>query len=231
MPGVDKWRYTRIDTLSEAGRLDSRAELRQTGHLHENAQIVLVREGWRRFSTPAGSILIEAGHFGVIPAGCFHEPTMSDGTSVLNLYLPTKDLRVAGLVKPVVGRLWTTANIDELLDAVASLQRTGECSEEKSDAMHRLVAGTRYPVAMIAKRLDMSTDGMIRVFKRRYGTTPGNFRKLWRLDKARKLLREGSSPAEAALGASFSDQSHLGRIFMRAYGTTPGAYRIGLDQP
>ncbi|MBK3424872.1 helix-turn-helix domain-containing protein, partial [Methylobacterium ajmalii] len=68
---------------------------------------------------------------------------------------------------------------------------------------------------------------LARAFRRRFGTSPHACLVELRLVRARALLRERVPPAEAALMAGFSDQSHLGRWFRRAYGLTPAAYRRG----
>lgn len=46
-----------------------------------------------------------------------------------------------------------------------------------------------------------------------------------RVDRARHLLERGLSPAETALAAGFSDQSHFTNYFTAYTGLTPGAYR------
>ena len=46
-----------------------------------------------------------------------------------------------------------------------------------------------------------------------------------RVDRARHLLERGLSPAETALAAGFSDQSHFTNCFTAITGLTPGAYR------
>ena len=45
------------------------------------------------------------------------------------------------------------------------------------------------------------------------------------MDRARHLLERGLSPAETALVAGFSDQSHFTNYFTAYTGLTPGAYR------
>lgn len=64
-----------------------------------------------------------------------------------------------------------------------------------------------------------------RVFKSAYGIAPHAYLVQHRLNRARKLLSDGLSPADVAAAAGFADQSHLGRWFRRAFGLTPAAYR------
>ena len=46
-----------------------------------------------------------------------------------------------------------------------------------------------------------------------------------RLDRARRMLTQHISLADAAFACGFADQSHLTRQFRRAYGVTPGRWR------
>lgn len=64
----------------------------------------------------------------------------------------------------------------------------------------------------------------LRLFKERVGMTPHQFRLASQVSLGRRLLRDGASPAEAALAAGFSDQSHFHRHFKRLSGLTPGAF-------
>jgi len=61
-----------------------------------------------------------------------------------------------------------------------------------------------------------------------FGTSPSRFRTMRRLDEARRLLGQGASLAEAALGAGFFDQSHMSRKFKGAYGLSPGKWLAAL---
>jgi AraC-like DNA-binding protein len=46
-----------------------------------------------------------------------------------------------------------------------------------------------------------------------------------RAEKARGLIRNGSSLAAAAASCGFADQSHMTRVFVRQFGFTPGAWK------
>jgi len=62
---------------------------------------------------------------------------------------------------------------------------------------------------------------LARDFRAAYGTSPRTFRTMRQLDRARRLITQGNSLADAAAEAGFSDQSHMTRMFKRAYGLTP----------
>ena len=77
----------------------------------------------------------------------------------------------------------------------------------------------------LAAAAGLSRFHLIRVFQRRYGLTPFAYQRNRRIEKARAVLRAGSSIADAAAAAGFADQSHLGRSFRAVMGSTPGEYR------
>lgn len=66
---------------------------------------------------------------------------------------------------------------------------------------------------------------LARQFRRRYGTSPHHYLVMRRLERARLLIRQGESLAEAAASSGFADQSHMTRHFRRAYGQSPGRWR------
>jgi len=64
-----------------------------------------------------------------------------------------------------------------------------------------------------------------RAFTSAYGLAPSDYQRQLRIRRARRLLADGTPPAEAAAAAGFADQPHLTRWFRRYYGITPAAYR------
>lgn len=63
-----------------------------------------------------------------------------------------------------------------------------------------------------------------RDFRALLGTSPYRYLVLRRLDKARRMMLDGTTPGEAAYACGFADQSHLGRHFKRAFGLSPQAW-------
>jgi len=49
-----------------------------------------------------------------------------------------------------------------------------------------------------------------------------------RVRRARQLLADGQTPAQAAVQAGFADQSHMTRAFVRQLGITPSRYRAAV---
>jgi AraC-like DNA-binding protein len=65
---------------------------------------------------------------------------------------------------------------------------------------------------------------LVRAFARELGTTPHAYVVQRRVRLARQLLLAGETPASAAQGAGFADQSHMTRAFVRHFGITPARY-------
>ncbi|MBP1843591.1 AraC-like DNA-binding protein [Rhizobium petrolearium] len=63
-----------------------------------------------------------------------------------------------------------------------------------------------------------------RHFRKLLGTSPHRYLVMRRLDRAKHLLFEDGSLADAAFGAGFADQAHFTRHFKKAFGMTPGRW-------
>ena len=79
----------------------------------------------------------------------------------------------------------------------------------------------------LAGLADQSPYQFIRAFRRAYGMTPHAYVTDRRVALARRVLRAGITPSEAAARTGFCDQSHLNRAFKARYGVTPGIFRAG----
>ncbi len=87
---------------------------------------------------------------------------------------------------------------------------------------------SRYPIAELERVAGLDRWSLARQFRAAFGTSPSRFRTLRQLDHVRRLLRRGTSLAEAAIEAGFADQSHMSRQFKRAYGLTPARWLAAL---
>ena len=83
------------------------------------------------------------------------------------------------------------------------------------------------PVSLeqICRYTGLGKSTLLRAFTREKGITPYRYLETLRINRARKLLEEGRSPAEAALETGFSDQSHFTNYFTSFTGISPGSYR------
>lgn len=83
------------------------------------------------------------------------------------------------------------------------------------------------PVTTLARRAGLRRESFSRAFRRTAGLPPKAWLHCLRLEKARALLRQGKSIADAALAAGYADQSHFHRMFVKFYSVTPGCYQRG----
>lgn len=77
----------------------------------------------------------------------------------------------------------------------------------------------------LCRRAGVSSSTLLRAFGRAKGVTPYQYLESVRISEAKDLLDQGLPPAEVALRAGFTDQSHFTNCFTRFLGLSPGAYR------
>lgn len=77
---------------------------------------------------------------------------------------------------------------------------------------------------MLEAETGLNRYDLARQFRRLLGTSPHRYLVMRRLDRAKRMITEGSSLADAAIGSGFADQAHLTRHFRRAFGMTPGRW-------
>ena len=82
----------------------------------------------------------------------------------------------------------------------------------------------------LSRVADVNAFTLLRGFRQAYGLPPHAYQLQVRLRHAKRLLRQGETPAQSALLTGFADQSHLGRHFRRAFGVTPQVYRSGASK-
>lgn len=73
---------------------------------------------------------------------------------------------------------------------------------------------------------------LLRSFTKQKGISPYSFLETIRIDKAKHMLEEGTSPIEVALQTGFNDQSHFTNFFKKFIGLTPKQYmKIFSERP
>lgn len=77
----------------------------------------------------------------------------------------------------------------------------------------------------LATMAGLSKYQLLRRFERSYGVPPHAWLMQQRTERARTLIRNGTSLAQAATLCGFSDQSHMARLFVRQFGFTPGVWQ------
>lgn len=78
---------------------------------------------------------------------------------------------------------------------------------------------------VLCERSNLSKSTLLRAFTRSKGIMPYRYLQSVRIDRAKKLLEDGSTPIEAALQTGFADQSHFTNFFHMFIGLSPAAYR------
>ncbi|CAB3806903.1 hypothetical protein LMG28688_06438 [Paraburkholderia caffeinitolerans] len=86
--------------------------------------------------------------------------------------------------------------------------------------------GQAFSLADLAQAAGLSRFQLHRGFVQAFGVAPHQYLLHCRIGLARRLLKAGQAPAQAALAAGFCDQSHLNRAFARQFGVSPGRYRF-----
>lgn len=86
--------------------------------------------------------------------------------------------------------------------------------------------GQAFSLADLARAAGLSRFQLHRGFVHAFGVAPHQYILHCRIGLARRLLKAGHAPAQAALAAGFCDQSHLNRAFGRQFGISPGRYRL-----
>lgn len=81
----------------------------------------------------------------------------------------------------------------------------------------------------IAAAAEIDCFCLIRTFKRCMGMTPHAYLMQRRIDKGKRLLQSGLSPAQVAVDSGFFDQSHFTKQFKRYTGVTPSGYIRSFD--
>ena len=134
------------------------------------------------------------------------------------------DLMIDGLLRAITTILVRhdggkpTANIDRIHLSPARLAKVIELVEKRLDS--------EICLSDMARVAELSPFHFSRVFKLATGETPYQFVGSRRLDRARRMLTEGSMPlAELALCCGFASQSHFTAAFTKAMGMPPGRYR------
>nr|WP_316638837.1 AraC family transcriptional regulator [uncultured Roseateles sp.] len=77
----------------------------------------------------------------------------------------------------------------------------------------------------LAAMAGLSKYQLLRRFTQAYGLPPHAWLQQQRVERARRLIRDGDDLATAALASGFADQSHMTRLFGRQFGFTPGAWQ------
>ena len=120
----------------------------------------------------------------------------------------------------------------ELTDKLmhVDLDGTGESPRWLDTAREYLDACAMAPCKMddVASVVGVHRSHLGRVFRSRFGCSPGDYLRVRRLERAARLVVTSDEPlANVATRCGFFDQSHFTNSFRRQFGVTPARYRKG----
>ena len=126
---------------------------------------------------------------------------------------------------------WLRRAVAMLTDSESLLpadpEPAGRTAQQVLAALQRAAAATLDDDALaidtLARDCAISREHFHRIATRWLGLSPGDYLRAARMARARRLLLDGASIAQAAQACGFADQAHLTRWFSRHFGYTPGA--------
>lgn len=106
-------------------------------------------------------------------------------------------------------------------------ERKKEFSEEVESACEFMKNHYMEKISLdeICHHASMSKSALLRAFTLTKKITPYSYLQNIRISRAKELLEQGISPAQAALLTGFFDQSHFSNCFSRFIGLPPGVYQ------
>jgi AraC-like DNA-binding protein len=195
-----------------------------------DATLAGMRRSARRMHTSAqAGILLGSFHPGKASA-FFREPLheLFGTTAALSELVPPGELERAA------SRVAEAQNHAERVRAVERFLierlRPGKTDPLVAAAVRRLRdAHGAIRIGELARRLDISRDRFEKRFRHAVGASPKQLATILRLQRAIELCRAGASLTEAALDASYFDQSHFTREFRLFTGHAPGRFFRAVD--
>jgi len=129
-----------------------------------------------------------------------------------------------------------TGTLYELLAELVQLSKNSSRRSERCEERHKSLRaaldyiGANYPLPIsvddIAKAAAVSRSTLFRLFRTELGTAPSDYLIEYRIDQAKKLLRETDiSITAAARSAGYENNLYFSRAFRKAVGMTPTEYR------
>lgn len=83
-------------------------------------------------------------------------------------------------------------------------------------------------LSTLAGQYHVRPETLIRTFKQQTGLSPKAWLNNLRIERAKRLLENGSTSSEVAYHLGFADQSHFQKTFLAYAALTPGQYRRGV---
>lgn len=117
--------------------------------------------------------------------------------------------------------------LDKLSDtcALEQVNKHEAFIEKLNNILEKQYSDSTTSVNTIAKAMAMSERQFFRKLKSVLGTTPTEYLKRFRLEKACLLLAQGQSAINTAFDTGFSSQSYFGKCFKSEYGYPPSDFQ------
>jgi AraC-like DNA-binding protein len=119
------------------------------------------------------------------------------------------------------------ARLHQLIAELATAERAPAPTSLVARARAELEADLRRAIDLpqLARRLGVGYDTLRRAFHAELGTTPGHWRLLRRIERAKQLIAAGATLDDTAAEAGFCDRFFLARQFKNVVGMPPGAWK------
>jgi len=122
------------------------------------------------------------------------------------------------------------ARLHQLIAELSNVVEGNRPSSLVARARIELEGDLRRPIDLpqLAARLGVGYDTLRRAFQDELGTSPGHWRLLRRIERAKQLIADGWTLDDTAEAVGFCDRFFLARQFRKVVGMPPGAWRSEL---
>lgn len=111
----------------------------------------------------------------------------------------------------------------------ANIAKQKRFISQLNEILEVLYVNSDTSVANIASEIAMSERQFFRKIKSVLDMTPAEYLRLFRLEKAKKLLDQGNNASYTAFEVGFSSQSYFGKCFKVQFGLSPSEYKKKLQ--
>ena len=118
--------------------------------------------------------------------------------------------------------------ISRLFKEYCSEESSGENMHEVLENVKNIIKTSDYEtlsLEYLSKKAKISQNHLIRIFKKEFGLSPHAYILNHKVHKAKHLLEQGYSIAEASVSAGFYDQSHFHKAFKSIFAVTPKEFQ------
>jgi YesN/AraC family two-component response regulator len=132
----------------------------------------------------------------------------------------------AVLAKGVFGLDETAAHISSALERKHKISLEAQRLVRKAMTYLHEHYAERVTRHAIAQYVNLTEDHLTYCFRQELGMTPIEYLQRYRINQAKRLLRQGErTVSEIALDVGFSDSGYFSRIFKRIVGVSPESFR------